>query len=199
MVRPQLLTNTSPTLLVVDDDPLARHLLTDGLSTQGYDVIEAPDGEEALRLCAHQTVDLAILDYAMPGLSGIETAQLLRGQFNVPFLFVTAIEEETIRKAAVNAGALGYLVKPIRVRDALTTVESALSRAKDLHHLGKAMTETRLINIALGLLMAKHRLTHDLAWAKLREQSRSERRRTIDVASDHVAEFEASLAGASRQ
>jgi two-component system, response regulator PdtaR len=79
-----------PCILLVDDDPIILETFGESLRGAGFEVIEARDGARALQICIAQTPALAVIDYAMPGLSGVELARQLVAQTDVPFLFLSA-------------------------------------------------------------------------------------------------------------
>lgn len=119
------------TILVADDDRVVLFTLAEGLRDAGYRVIEARDGQSALSLCQREEIDLALLDIRMPGLDGIELATRLRDETQVPFLFLSAYDDDDSVRRALETGALGYLVKPLEVAGLLPIVRAALLRAKD--------------------------------------------------------------------
>ena len=117
-------------ILVADDDRLIRVTFACGLREANYDVLEAADGREAADLTYEHKPDLAILDLLMPRMSGIEAAQELHDRADVPFVFLSAYNDEDVVKQAAEEGALGYLVNPIELKQVLPTIEAALERAE---------------------------------------------------------------------
>ena len=185
-------------LLVVEDDRLVLANLADGLEQAGYAVARAATGEEALRICAGAPPDLVIMDVCLPGLSGIEAANEIRKIAKVPVLFLSAYDTEDLVKKAVADGGMGYLVKPVRLNQLLTSIKAALARAADIKaqeateaQLRIALQGNRNIGIATGILMERHRLTAVEAFDTLRGGARTRQRKLADVAAEIVAACEA--------
>lgn len=120
-------------LLLVDDDRRIRDLLSRYLVGQGYRVTSAADAEEARGTMKHLAFDLIILDVMMPGETGLEFAQALRGQEtapkHVPILMLTARAEPDERVRGFEAGADDYLAKPFEPRELALRIASILRRA----------------------------------------------------------------------
>ena len=180
-------------ILVADDDRLVRITVAKGLRQAGYDVLEASDGEEAVRIAAGEHPSLAVLDLRMPRLSGLEAAARLRKQTEVPFIILSAYDDEQAVREASDAGALGYLVKPIDVRQMLPTIEAALDRAAEIRSLREshsqlniALEQGRETSVAVGILMARQALSERDAFELLRAHARRKRRKLADVASELV-------------
>ncbi|MEU4744900.1 response regulator transcription factor [Actinosynnema sp. NPDC023658] len=117
-------------LLVVDDDPDVRDSLRRSLEFEGYEVVTAADGAEALRLLAAAPVpDLAVLDLMMPHVDGLETCRRLRaaGQ-RLPVLMLTARDALGDRVTGLDAGADDYLVKPFALEELLARVRALLKQ-----------------------------------------------------------------------
>lgn len=175
-------------LLLVDDDPLILATLAQGLRHAGYRVSEADSAEAAMPLCEDARPDLALLDIRMRGLSGLELGRWL-AQRGVPFLFLTAYDDEALVIEAMAAGALGYQVKPIDVPRIVPSIETALARAQDLislreseEKLVSALQNSREISMVVGLLMERHELNAEAAFEHLRGLARQQRRKVLDLA-----------------
>jgi two-component system, response regulator PdtaR len=121
--------------LLADDDRLVLATLTEGLRRAGYTVLDAAGGDEAIRLACEHKPDLAILDMRMPGRDGLAVARWLCEHTDCPFLFLSAYGDTEVVSAAVQAGALGYLVKPLDVQQILPSIEAALNRGRELRAL----------------------------------------------------------------
>jgi DNA-binding response OmpR family regulator len=117
-------------ILVVDDEHLYRHLLQVNLEKEGYDVITANDGEEALDLTSNRHPDLVILDIMMPKLDGLSTCERIRQFSNVPIIILTARGEEQDRVKGLNLGADDYVVKPFSATELIARVRAVLRRAE---------------------------------------------------------------------
>jgi DNA-binding NtrC family response regulator len=117
----------SARLLVVDDDAVARDLLCEVLTREGYRVRPAADGAEALAICANEIIDLALLDLRMPGLDGITLlGRLAALRPDVPVVILTAFATMDTAIAAIRAGAYDYLSKPFRMEEIQLVVRRAL-------------------------------------------------------------------------
>jgi len=115
-------------VLVVDDDPDIRGLVRELLERAGHDVIEAPDGNEGLRLFYGEQPDLVILDVSMPGLDGWGTLERIRELSDVPVLMLTARAEELDKVRGLRAGADDYVTKPFGRQELLARVDAQLRR-----------------------------------------------------------------------
>ncbi|MHB1217273.1 MAG: response regulator [Alphaproteobacteria bacterium] len=113
-------------VLVVDDEKPIRRLLRTALSAEGYDVIEAEDGNAALVAAAKQKPDAVLLDLGLPDLDGIEVLGRLREWSPVPVLVLTARDAEAQKVAALDAGADDYVTKPFGMGELLARLRAAL-------------------------------------------------------------------------
>lgn len=188
---------TTATLLLADDDRLVLTTLAEGLRQTGYTVLEAGDGDAAIRLAETQSPDLAILDMRMLGRDGHDVAVWLRENTDIPFLFLSAYSDQQTVSKAIAAGALGYLIKPLSVTQILPSIEAALKRGRELialleeeAHLSAALRIGRQTSIAVGILMARHQLNEQAAFDKLRSQARAERRKVSDLAAELISAVE---------
>jgi DNA-binding response OmpR family regulator len=116
-------------VLVVDDEADIRELVRELLARAGYDVVEAADGSEALKVFYSQQPDFVILDVQMPVLDGWETLTRIREVSDVPVLMLTARAEELDRVRGLRAGADDYLTKPFGRQELLARVSANLRRA----------------------------------------------------------------------
>jgi DNA-binding response OmpR family regulator len=115
-------------VLVVDDDSDIRGLVRELLERAGHDVIEAPDGNEGLRLFYAEQPDLVVLDVAMPGLDGWGALERIRELSDVPVLMLTARAEELDKVRGLRAGADDYVTKPFGRQELLARVDAQLRR-----------------------------------------------------------------------
>ena len=115
-------------VLVVDDELLIRQFLTTGLRYEGYEVVEASDGSEALTLAAHFQPDIVILDLVMPGTDGYEVCRRLRGRPDLGIVMLTAKDELHDRVRGLDLGADDYLVKPFEFEELLSRIRATLRR-----------------------------------------------------------------------
>ena len=117
-------------ILVVDDDPRLRELLTITLDRAGWTVITAADGQRALTHAARERPDLIVLDIGLPELDGLEVCRRLRALGNaVPILFLTARGDEVDRILGLETGADDYLTKPFSPREVVARVRAILKRS----------------------------------------------------------------------
>ncbi len=118
-------------LLVVDDMEAMRLALQDSLRFQGYDVVSAASGEEALELLRSQRFDLLLTDQAMPGLSGIEVAEACtRMHPDVPVVLLTGHTDVELAKASLQRGASDFVTKPVNIRELPIVIERNLTRRR---------------------------------------------------------------------
>ncbi len=124
---------SKPTILVAEDEGALVTLLRYNLEREGYRVLEAQDGEEALLVAAEEKPDLVLLDWMLPQLSGIEVCRRLRGRQetrNVPIIMLTARGEETDRIRGLDTGADDYLTKPFSMTELLARLRAVLRRIR---------------------------------------------------------------------
>ncbi|GAA2894325.1 response regulator transcription factor [Nonomuraea rubra] len=116
-------------LLVVDDEPALREALQSSLEFEGYKVVTANDGQQALDALAAEPYDAVLLDVMMPRLDGLTACRRLRGSGNhVPVLMLTARDAVGDRVSGLDAGADDYLVKPFELDELLARVRALLRR-----------------------------------------------------------------------
>lgn len=116
-------------ILVVEDERRVRGFISRGLSEEGFQLREAGDGAEALEFLRDNRVDLVLLDWMLPGKSGLEVLSELRAQGDVtPIIMLTARDTVAERVEALNAGADDYLVKPFSFEELLARVRAVLRR-----------------------------------------------------------------------
>jgi DNA-binding response OmpR family regulator len=127
---------TSSTILLVDDEESIQTLLTYPLERDGYTVVQARDGEEALERFGEEEVDLVVLDVMLPKLDGLEVCKRLRSQSNVPIVMLTARGEELDKVLGLELGADDYITKPFSIREFRSRVRALLRRAAS-PHLGR--------------------------------------------------------------
>ena len=123
--------NDRPLVLVADDDEDIRALVSFRLERAGYDVVEARDGEEALRLAREQAPDLAVLDVMMPKLTGDEVTRRIRGDEamrRMPVILLTARVQEDDVARGFEAGADDYIKKPFSPQELRARVQAVLGR-----------------------------------------------------------------------
>ena len=117
------------TVLVVDDEPMLRNLLSHLLRLEGYKVLEAEDGLTALDIVANEHPDLVLLDVMLPARNGLDVLGDLRQTTDIPVILVSARAEEADRVAGLKLGADDYVTKPFSAAELSARVESVLRRA----------------------------------------------------------------------
>ncbi len=121
----------SARILLADDDRAIREALTRALSLEGYDVVQAADGAQALVQVESARPDMAILDVMMPNVDGLTVCRVIRAERNrLPVLMLTARTETQDRVAGLDAGADDYLAKPFDLDELLARVRALLRRAR---------------------------------------------------------------------
>ena len=118
-----------PTILIVDDEPRYLRLMEVNLVTEGYQVIKATNGQEAVDLVAARHPDLVLLDVMMPVLDGFGACERIREFSNIPIIIVTARGSENDRVRGLDLGADDYIIKPFSATELLARVRAVLRRA----------------------------------------------------------------------
>ncbi len=191
------MTDAKPLILVVDDDRLVLATVVAGLKQAGFDIIEADNGDDAILLARKHKPPLAILDMRMQGKSGMEVARYLAANTDTGFMFLSAFGDSDIIDEATRLGALGYLVKPLDVKQIVPAVRAALERIQERaveqpRRVGRPPTlqagsgSPRDQHIAIGILMERLRLDDERALEALRAQARSEGRSMDEIAASMV-------------
>ena len=116
-------------ILVVDDEPQITRVLKTTLSSHGYGIRTAADGDEALQTMKSWTPDLLITDLRMPNMDGLELCRHVRAHSQVPIIVLSVRGEERIKVQALDAGADDYVTKPFSTSELLARVRAALRRA----------------------------------------------------------------------
>jgi len=124
-------------VLVVDDDVTVREVVVSYLRAGGHAVVEASDGEAALRAMRSDPADLLVLDLMMPGIDGLEVCRRLRASSDVPIIMLTALGAEVDRVVGLESGADDYVTKPFSPRELVLRVDALLRRVGE-----KAKPET---------------------------------------------------------
>jgi two-component system KDP operon response regulator KdpE len=120
-------------ILVVDDEPPIRKLLRMGLSTQGYEILEAPNGKTALELLS-QKPDLVILDLGLPDIQGLELLRTMRARSeSVPIVVLSSRGDEAGKVEALDLGADDYVTKPFGMDELLARMRAALRHQLQVH------------------------------------------------------------------
>ncbi len=119
----------SSTILLVDDEDSVQKLLAYPLEREGFRVLQARDGEEALATFRGERVDLVVLDVMLPKLDGLEVCKQLRAESTVPIIMLTARDDELDKVLGLELGADDYITKPFSIREFRSRVRALLRRA----------------------------------------------------------------------
>ncbi|MCP4294186.1 MAG: response regulator [Proteobacteria bacterium] len=156
------LNKNHPTILVVDDDPIARHLLINQLSHQEFNVITAKNGLEAIEKLEEYQLDLILLDLMMPYMNGYEFCEKVREEYNansLPIIILTARHQIEDLITSLKSGANDYLTKPFQKSELLARVHSQL-KLKEINSLKQELTHQ--IQHEKNLLASKYQLVKSL-------------------------------------
>jgi DNA-binding response OmpR family regulator len=123
------MADRAPRILLVDDEQPIQTLLSFPLQRDGYDVVQASDGREALARFSEQSFDLVVLDVMMPRMDGLEVCRRLRARSSVPIIMLTAKSEEIDKVLGLELGADDYITKPFSMREFRSRVKAALRRS----------------------------------------------------------------------
>src|SRR6266849_2696605 len=157
------MSTTAATILLVDDEESIQKLLTYPLERDGYRVVQARDGDEALRRFSEEPIDLVVLDVMLPKLDGLEVCKALRATSFVPIIMLTARDDEVDKVLGLELGADDYITKPFSIREFRSRVRALLRRASTPP---RASRENETVSVG--------ELTIDLA------------RRTVELAGEQV-------------
>ena len=122
--------NFKKTILVVDDEKMIRNLLNINLTKEGYNVIEAVDGLEAVELATEKKPDLILLDVMIPKLDGLSVCKRIKNTMNVPILMVTAKDSEVDKILGLELGADDYVTKPFSIRELIARIKANLRKVE---------------------------------------------------------------------
>jgi len=202
----------SARILLVDDEQSIQTLLSYPLRKEGYQVVQATDGRQALERFEEQPFDLVVLDLMLPKVDGLEVCRQLRGRSSVPIIMLTARSDEIDKVVGLELGADDYITKPFSLREFSSRIKAALRRAEmsreaetstyELHQLrldfGKRSMRVRGDDVELtfvefeilaALAHAPGRVfTRDMLLAKIWGDSAYRDPRTIDVHIRHLRE-----------
>ena len=146
-------TRTLATVLVADDDGHIREVVRYALEKEGFRVLEAADGRQALEAVEAGRVDLVVLDIIMPEQDGIEVCRRLRARGEMPVVFLTSRDEEIDRVLGLEVGADDYLTKPFSTRELIARVHALLRRIENVRQILSADREQRRSVVTYGVLI----------------------------------------------
>jgi DNA-binding response OmpR family regulator len=138
------LPDRSARILLVDDEQSIQTLLSYPLRKEGYEVVQATDGRQALERFDEQQFDLVVLDLMLPKVDGLEVCRRLRGRSSVPIIMLTARTDEIDKVVGLELGADDYITKPFSLREFSSRIKAALRRAEMSRPEGGAEDEAPL-------------------------------------------------------
>ena len=170
------------TVLVAEDETIIRMDLREMLEEEGYAVVEAADGEQAVRLAREVRPELAILDIKMPVKDGLAAALEISEERIAPVLILTAYSQRELVEQAAEAGAMGYLIKPFQKHDLLPAIEIAKGRyqqlaalADEVGDLTERLESRKAIDRAKGSLMDRYKMTEADAFRFIQKAAMEQR------------------------
>jgi two-component system, response regulator PdtaR len=181
---------SSTRILLAEDETITRMDLKEMLENLGYAVIgEAGDGQAAISLARSLKPDLVLMDIKMPGVDGISAAQTLTEEHLTPVLLLTAYNDKEFVDRAVDAGVMGYLVKPFAENQLKPAIDVALERWREMRQIEHDLAQTqdvletrKLVERAKGVLMDSQGLKEAEAFRRIQRLSMNSRKSMREVA-----------------
>lgn len=182
------------TILIVDDELSNLKVMESYLETYGFEIMVARSGDSALEKAKKGAPNLILLDIMMPGMDGFETCTYLKSDevlASIPVIFLSALTDIEDKVKGFAAGAVDFISKPAQEEEVLVRVGTHLK----LRHLQQQLEEKNnrldsalgtgnVVNVAIGILMERHKLEREEVFAILRKRARSERRKLKVVAEE---------------
>lgn len=166
-------------VLIVDDESLIRMDLRDIIESCGHEVVaEGTNGVEALELCKKHKPDIILMDVKMPELDGIEAARQIGFHHEAPVVLLTSYSQQDLIDKARDSGVYGYLIKPVREEQLVSTLEMALGRYKSdaqlrekMAELEQSLEDRKIIQKGTGILMELYSISEAEAYNRIRTLS----------------------------
>ena len=183
-------------ILIAEDEAIIRLDLKESLEAEGYEVVgETGRGDEVIGLVRSLEPDLVILDIKMPGMTGIQAAEIITEEGLAAVILLTAFSQQELVQQASNAGVLAYLVKPFQRSDLVPSIELALGRYKEITSLKEEKTllennleSRKVIDRAKGMLTDKYGLKESDAYRYIQKKAMTERTTMKDIAETILTE-----------
>jgi AmiR/NasT family two-component response regulator len=177
-------------VIIADDESLVRTDLREALTELGYLVVgDVGDGQSAVNMARELDPDVVVMDIKMPGMDGIEAAQVLTQEKIAPVVLLTAYSQKELIDRAKDAGVVGYLVKPFKETDLAPAIELAIARfsefralEQEVDNLAEALETRKKVERAKGILMDQQGMTETEAFRKIQKMSMNTRRPMKEVA-----------------
>ena len=149
------MADRSARILLVDDEQSIQTPLSYPLRKEGYDVVQATDGRQALDRFDEQVFDVVVLDLMLPTVDGLEVCRRLRNRSSVPIIILTAKSEEIDKVVGLELGADDYITKPFSLREFSSRIKAALRRAEMVRPAETAYRDPRTIDVHIRHLREK--------------------------------------------
>jgi two-component system phosphate regulon response regulator PhoB len=150
-------------ILIVEDEPAIREMIAFALRTQSYQPICAQDGKEAIAAISEKIPDLILLDWMLPGMSGIDLVKRFRKEPNtreIPIIMLTAKGDETDRITGFDHGVDDYVVKPFSARELLARIKAVLRRSRETEEDGSIQSGSLRLDASQHKLLIKNEVVH---------------------------------------
>ncbi len=176
-------------VLIVDDESLIRMDLRDIIESCGHEVVaEGTNGVEAIQLCKQHKPDIILMDVKMPELDGIEAARQIGFHHEAPVVLLTSYSQQDLIDKARDSGVYGYLIKPVREKQLVPTLEMALGRYKSdaqlrekMAELEQSLEDRKIIQKGTGLLMELYSISEEEAYNRIRALSMKKRDSIVNI------------------
>ena len=165
-------SNEKKTILIVDDEQPIIDMLVYNLEKEGYNTLEATDGEKAVDIALNNTPDLILLDIMIPKMDGLSVCKRIRHNLNVPIIMLSAKGEEIDKILGLELGADDYITKPFSIRELMARIKANLRKGKGSYEEGKLAANTNKIvvgNLQLDIDKFETRVKNKVVDLTLRE------------------------------
>ena len=181
-------------VLIVEDDAIIAASYSSILKIGGYQVVgQEQSGFDAIKTLKNTEADIILMDIKLTDITGIETMEKIREFSDIPCVFITAYMDDDLMRRANDLGAFAYIIKPIRDKQLLATVHTALCRAEEFKILKKetvnmkqALADRKVVERAKGILMRRREISEEEAMRLLQKLSKDRNRKLAEMAKDIV-------------